>query len=242
MLPNLKFLVCGILFCVLLFVAAGAGVVLPDARTRVGEMPGIGRPMMQRSMAEAQAEAQIFMMAAGRRSDDPERPAEPAPADTPAPDAASPDLSKSELARSELSKPDLPSPDAVFEETSDVTRMASPAAAGSPGDGGAAATQTPAQVLIASTTLPAPAAETGVRVDEAAPPQVAALAPAAAEDSAPVRRLNVPLPPPRPAFFNVLRRHERVFHRRHRVVQQQDTTVEGVAAGPGVAPPSASRR
>jgi hypothetical protein len=243
MLPNLKFLVCGILFFVLLFVAAGAGVVLPDARTRVGEMPEIGRPMMQGSMAGGQAEAQIFMMAAARRSDDPERTAEPAPADTPAPDAAKPDLSKSDLTRPELSKPDLPSPDAVFEETSDGVRLAGPAAAGSSGAGGAATAAAPAQILIVS-TLPAPPAETsaGGRVEEAGPPQVVALALAAGEDRAPGHRLNVPLPPPRPPFFHALRRHVRMFHRRHRIVQQQDTAVQGVAAGQGAAPASLSPR
>jgi len=62
MLPNLKFLICGILFCVLLFVMTGAGVMLPDSRTHIGEMPEIGRPMMQRVMAEEPALAQFHLV------------------------------------------------------------------------------------------------------------------------------------------------------------------------------------
>jgi hypothetical protein len=73
MLPNLAFMVCGILFCFLLFAATGAGIMLPDSRTRIGEMPEIGRPMMQRSMADVPAQSQVYMMTAARRSDELER-------------------------------------------------------------------------------------------------------------------------------------------------------------------------
>jgi hypothetical protein len=73
MLPNLRFLICGVLFCFLLFAVTGAGVMLPDARTRVGEMPEIGRPMMQQSMMDAPAQAQFYMMTAARRTDELER-------------------------------------------------------------------------------------------------------------------------------------------------------------------------
>jgi hypothetical protein len=73
MLPNLKFLVCGILFCVLLFAAAGAGVTLPESRTHIGEMPEVGRPMLQQSMAEAPPRMQAYMMMVSRRSDETER-------------------------------------------------------------------------------------------------------------------------------------------------------------------------
>jgi hypothetical protein len=73
MLPNLKFLVCGILFCVLLFAAAGAGVTLPESRTHVGEIPEVGRPMLQQSMAEAPPRMQAYMMMVLRRGDETER-------------------------------------------------------------------------------------------------------------------------------------------------------------------------
>ncbi len=73
MLPNLTFMTCGILFCLLLFAVTGAGIMLPDSRTRIGEMPEIGRPMMQRSMADVPAQSQVYMMTVGRRSDELER-------------------------------------------------------------------------------------------------------------------------------------------------------------------------
>src|SRR5260370_39029877 len=110
MLPNLKFLVCGILFCVLLFAAAGAGVMLPDSRTHIGEMPEIGRPMMQRSMADVPAQAQVYMMTVARRSDELERLREPAAVET-APAQQEPDFAKSDRPRSDLPNPDLPQPD-----------------------------------------------------------------------------------------------------------------------------------
>jgi hypothetical protein len=249
MLPNLKLLVCGILFCFLLFAAAGTGVMLPDARTHVGEMPEIGRPMMQRSMAEAPAQAGIYMMAAARRSDEPERLGELAPMDTvapspPEPDSGKPELSKS-LSKPDLVRPDLPAPDSESREMSEGTPIASPALAGSPGADGVPTAQTatlaplqmpnqPLQVPVVVAPPPAADTRTDVRV-EAGSPQVVALALPTVEDSEPVRRLaKVPLPPPRPALL--LRQHVRVFHRRHRVAQQQDTVVQGVPASQGVAP------
>ncbi len=70
MLPNLKFMICGILFCVLLFAVTGAGLMLPDSRTRIGETPEIGRPMMQRSIADVPAQPQFYRMTVARRSDE----------------------------------------------------------------------------------------------------------------------------------------------------------------------------
>jgi hypothetical protein len=77
MLPNLTFLLGGILFCVLLFAAAGAGVTLPESRTHVGEMPEVGRPMLQQSMAEAPPRTAVYMMMVSRRGDEPEQLREP---------------------------------------------------------------------------------------------------------------------------------------------------------------------
>jgi hypothetical protein len=73
MLPNLKFLFCGVVFGLLLFAVTGAGVMLPDSRTRVGEMPEIGRPMMQQAVAEEPAPAQFYTMTLARRSEELER-------------------------------------------------------------------------------------------------------------------------------------------------------------------------
>jgi len=73
MLPNLKILICGAVFAPLLFAVTGAGVVLPDSYTRVGEMPEIGRPMMQRMIADEPAQAQFYIMTVARRSEELER-------------------------------------------------------------------------------------------------------------------------------------------------------------------------
>jgi hypothetical protein len=70
MLPNLKFMMCGVLFCFLLFAVTGAGVMLPDSRTHVGETPEIGRPMMQRSIAGVPAQSQFYRMTVARRDDE----------------------------------------------------------------------------------------------------------------------------------------------------------------------------
>jgi hypothetical protein len=214
MLPNLKFLICGILFCFLLFAVTGAGVMLPDSRTHVGEMPEIGRPMMQRSMAEAPAQAQVYMAAVTRRSGELERLRGRAPAES----AAAPAQPEPNL-----SKPDLPKPDIVANEAAEDLPVAHPTPEGTPGQ-------------EAVTSIQAPPAETrsGGQTDEAGPSQVAVLSVPAAEDTASLPRfVNVPLPPTRPAVFNDLRRHWRVLHRRNRILQQHDTARLG-AAGQGV--------
>jgi hypothetical protein len=247
-LPNLKFLVCGILFCFFLFAVAGTGVMLPDARTHIGEMPQIGRPMMRRSMADSPEEAHVYMMAA-RRSDGPDRIREPVPMDTAAPQLPEPDAGEPELSTSlakpgpskpGLPKPDMPTVDGVPEEPSESARIVTLMPAGSPDDDGSPAltrmttqaplqipVKSPAEVPVAAASPATPAAETRTSGsgNDAGPPQ-------AAEDGDPGRRFaGVPFPPSRPAF--VVRR--RVLHRRHRVVQQQDAAIQGVPAGPGVA-------
>jgi hypothetical protein len=237
MLPNLKFLVCGILFCVLLFAAAGAGVMLPDSRTRIGEMPEIGRPMMQRSMADVPAQAQVYMMTAARRSDELEQLREPAAATPPEPDLLKPDLPKADLpkpdpANADAVQQDWPKPDVVAAATTDGARVVNPAVNPAPGTSpGEAATS-----IHPPAAPPDPPAETrrDDSTDEARPPQqVAALAPAAepaAEERTPVPRyVNVPLPLPRPAVFN--REHAHMLHHRRRVAPPHDTANPGLAAG-----------
>jgi len=73
MLPNLKFLIGGVVFGLLLFAVTGAGVTLPDSYTRVGAPPEIGRPMMQGMIAGEPAKAQLYAMAASRRKEELER-------------------------------------------------------------------------------------------------------------------------------------------------------------------------
>ena len=79
MLPDLKFLLCGVLFCVLLFVAAG-GVTLPESPTHVGEMPEIARPMMQESIAWTPPPPVFAMVAVSSGAESREEAAIAAPA------------------------------------------------------------------------------------------------------------------------------------------------------------------
>jgi hypothetical protein len=213
MLPNLKFLVCGILFCILLFAVTGAGVMLPDSRTHIGEMPEIGRPMMQQSMAEVPDRARAYMMMAARRSDELERLREPAPVENapPAPELPNPEQSDPDLTN-------LPKPDAVATAASDGARLANPAPDGSPQAGGA-------MFIHVSPAPPAEIRSEEQRDDASPPRQVAVLTPAAAEESGTVPRFaNVPLPIPRPAALGGLRRQGPIFHRRYRLAQPHDTT------------------
>jgi hypothetical protein len=224
MLPNLSFLTCGILFCLVLFVLAGTGAMLPDARTRIGEMPEIGRPMMQQSIAEAPAPIQFYRVVVVRPGDEPERPRDVAVAGTVRPDFDPP---AADPANPGLSQPDRPKPDQAGPDQTrpDVVADALP---GLPGDN----VEVPAQVPAAPAVAPAP-----VRQDpgpgEADPPRVAALAlPAVESSGAAPRAVNAPLPPPRPAL-NASRRH-RVLHRRYRL-PQQDAAAQAVAPGSAAA-------
>ena len=237
MLPNLKFLICGILFCVLLFVVTGAGVMLPDSRTHIGEMPEIGRPMMQRSMADVPAQAQVYVMTA-RRNDELEWLREPAPAQT------EPDSTKADQPNPGQPNPGSPKPDLVATVTPDGPQTANPAATanGAAGEDGAMSVPVPP-----AAAAPPAEARSDDQPNEAVPlPQVVALAPASAEDSPAIRRfVDVPLPPPRPADLSGLHGHTRIFHRRHHALPQSDTanssapnpTVargQAVGANPGV--------
>jgi hypothetical protein len=220
MLPNLKFLICGILFCVLLFVVTGAGVMLPDSRTHIGEMPEIGRPMMQRSMADVPAQTQVYVMTA-RRNDELERLREPAPAQT------EPDSAKADQPNPGQPNPDSPKPDLVATVTPDGPQTSNPAATANGAAGEDEAMSVP--VPPAAATPPAEA-RSDDQPNEAVPlPQVVALAPASAEDSpAIIRRfVNVPLPPPRPADLGGLPGHARIFHHRRRALPQYDTAISG---------------
>jgi hypothetical protein len=67
MLPNFKVVICAIMFAVLLFAVTGAGVVIPDTYTRVGEMPEVGRPMMQRMITDEPGQAQFYTLSLTRR-------------------------------------------------------------------------------------------------------------------------------------------------------------------------------
>jgi hypothetical protein len=68
MLPNFKVVICAIMFAVLLFAVTGAGVVIPETYTRVGEMPEVGRPMMQRMITDEPGQTQFHTLSLTRRS------------------------------------------------------------------------------------------------------------------------------------------------------------------------------
>jgi hypothetical protein len=227
MLPDLRFLICGVLFCFLLFAVTGAGVRLPDARTHVGEMPEVGRPMMQRSMAEAPAQAQFYMMTIARRSDELERlrepqdPVEAAPAPAPLemakPEAETePDLSKPAVMATPTPDGAAPAPDSMTAEDAEAPIQAS-------------------RVETARNDPPEEAA--GQRIAAREPPSAEG-DPPVPEGSEPVSRLaNVPLPQPRPAFFGFHRRVH-LLHRRHRVIVVQRDIPAPSISPPSIPPPS----
>jgi len=73
MLPNLKIMIGAVMFAVILFAVTGAGVFMPGTYTRIGEMPEIGRPMMQRMIADEPAQAQFHILTLTRRSEELDR-------------------------------------------------------------------------------------------------------------------------------------------------------------------------
>jgi hypothetical protein len=52
MLPNFTVVICGAILTVLMLAVAGSGLIDPETRTRIGAMPEVGRPMMQRMITE----------------------------------------------------------------------------------------------------------------------------------------------------------------------------------------------
>ncbi len=70
MLPNFRIVICAVMLTVLLFAVTGTGVVMPETYTRIGEMPEIGRPMMQRMITDEPAQAQFFALTLARRTEE----------------------------------------------------------------------------------------------------------------------------------------------------------------------------
>jgi hypothetical protein len=228
MLPNLKFLVCGILFCVLLFAVTGAGVMLPDSRTHIGEMPEVGRPMMQRSMAEVPDRAQAYMTTAARRSEELERLRELVPVEEPA--QPEPDLPNPDLPKPDLPQPDLPKPDVVASAVSDGDKPADSTPDNSPREGAATSVHSP--------SVPPEETRSEDRMEAGPPRQVAVLTPAGGEEGEPTPRLvNVPLPTPRPTALNGLGRLGNIPRHRHRLAQRHDTAIQGLAVPSNQAAP-----
>jgi hypothetical protein len=70
MLPNFTLVICGAVLTVLMLAVTGSGLVVPETRTRIGEMPEIGRPMMQRVMVETTARAELAALELSRRAEE----------------------------------------------------------------------------------------------------------------------------------------------------------------------------
>jgi hypothetical protein len=226
MLPNLKILICGVVFGPLLFAVTGAGVLLPDSNTRVGEMPEIGRPMMQRIIAEEPAHFRIMTVA--RRSEELERLRE---------------LSAVEVAPAQL-EPDLLKPAVVENPVSDDVLVTDEAGPVLPPPGAmetvSGTASGPLQVRPTETS-------TDVPPDDASPMQVATL-PAIPPDGDLTEHapsvLNVPLPPlpPLPPLRPIARTSsipKRVFHRKPRIAQPptpSDTFGQSLFARPLLGP------
>ncbi len=220
MLPNLKILICGVVFGPLLFAVTGAGVLLPDSNTRVGEMPEIGRPMMQRIIAEEPAHFRIMTVA--RRSEELERLRE---------------LSAVEVAPAQL-EPDLLKPAVGENPVSDdvlVTDVAGPVLQPS------GAMETASGTASGPLQVRPPETSTDLPPDDTNPVQVAALPPTTPDadltEHAP-SMLNVPLPPLRPIarMSGILKR---VFHRKARIAQPpapSDTFSQSLFARPLLSP------
>jgi hypothetical protein len=70
MLPNFTVVICGAVLTVMMLAVTGSGLVTPETRTRIGEMPEVGRPMMQYMIAEQAAQAQIAVLDLSRRAEE----------------------------------------------------------------------------------------------------------------------------------------------------------------------------
>jgi hypothetical protein len=70
MLPSLKVVIGAFLLCVILFAMTGTGVVTPESHTRVGAMPAVGRPMMQRMLTDEGRQGQLRTREVARRAEE----------------------------------------------------------------------------------------------------------------------------------------------------------------------------
>jgi hypothetical protein len=73
MLPSYKTVIGVVLLSAVLFVMTGAGVVIPDTYTRIGEMPEISRPMMQGMITDEAGQAHFHLLNLTRRAEELDR-------------------------------------------------------------------------------------------------------------------------------------------------------------------------
>src|SRR5271168_2999913 len=69
MLPNFTVVICGAILTVVMLAVTGSGLIAPETRTRIGEMPEVGRPMMQHMIAEPAGQAQFMVSELARRAE-----------------------------------------------------------------------------------------------------------------------------------------------------------------------------
>lgn len=70
MLPNFTIVICGAILTVMMLAVTGSGLITPETRTRIGEMPEVGRPMMQRMISEPAGQAQFAALELSRRAEE----------------------------------------------------------------------------------------------------------------------------------------------------------------------------
>jgi hypothetical protein len=70
MLPNFTIVICGAILTVMMLAVTGSGLVTPETRTRIGEIPEIGRPMVQRMIPEQAGQAQFAALDLSRRAEE----------------------------------------------------------------------------------------------------------------------------------------------------------------------------
>jgi hypothetical protein len=70
MLPNFTVVICGAFLTVVMLAVTGSGLITPETRTRIGEMPEVGRPMMQQMITEPTGQAQFMALELSRRAEE----------------------------------------------------------------------------------------------------------------------------------------------------------------------------
>jgi len=70
MLPSYKIVIGAVLLSIILFAMSGAGVVMPETYTRIGEMPEVSRPMMQRMITDEAGQARFHILSLARRTEE----------------------------------------------------------------------------------------------------------------------------------------------------------------------------
>jgi hypothetical protein len=196
MLPNFTVVICGALLTVLMLAVAGSGLIDPQTRTRIGAMPEISRPMMQRMITEPAARGQFAAIEMSRRAEELLRLRDLAPATAdPAPAAEHDDPvqpgreSGAQAPRSDL-PPEAAVPAARNEPAAGAEAMPAPEAAPAAGAEAAPAAEAPSAADAALAAVAQAAAPPAAAGEQAVPSAVAtetpvrdaAAAPAAEDD------------------------------------------------------------